>query len=51
MPILLNYYDEGWNAYVMGVPFNATATVSWRDGWKDAFECKADYLFPEIPNA
>ena len=30
------YYDEGWNAFINGDAFNATAAFDWRSGWKDA---------------
>jgi hypothetical protein len=32
----MTYYDEGWNAFINGDPFNATAAFDWRSGWKDA---------------
>jgi hypothetical protein len=35
-----NHYDEGWNAYIEGKPY-VGASVSWRDGWRDAFASQA----------
>lgn len=29
------YYDQGWNAFIDGNPFDASAAKDWRDGWKD----------------
>lgn len=29
------FYDHGWNARVAGEPFDANATLDWRDGWTD----------------
>lgn len=34
------FYDEGWNAYIDGVPYDRSATLDWRDGWKDAQYCE-----------
>lgn len=39
-PAGFNHYDEGWNACVEGKPYQA-ASVSWRDGWRDAFASNA----------
>jgi hypothetical protein len=32
----MTYYDEGWNAFINGDAFDATAAFDWRSGWKDA---------------
>jgi len=29
------YYDDGWNAFLDGKPFNYEATLDWKDGWLD----------------
>lgn len=31
----MTYYDEGWNAFLNGDPFDAAAAFDWRVGWKD----------------
>lgn len=36
------YYDEGWNARVLGLPFDDSKSRAWRDGWNDADEAIAD---------
>jgi hypothetical protein len=32
------FYDEGWNAYIRGHPFDLDASKTWQDGWIDAEE-------------
>ncbi|MBU9539385.1 hypothetical protein KTE58_23655 [Burkholderia multivorans] len=32
------YYDQGWNAFIKGEPFNPRASSDWRDGWTDCME-------------
>lgn len=34
----MNYYDEGWNAYIAKIPYNIKASLDWKDGWKDCQE-------------
>lgn len=29
------FYDQGWNDYLKGVPFDHNAFRDWRDGWQD----------------
>lgn len=43
------FYDDGWNAYVLGRDYSNCKPRAWRDGWKDAQEANADYLCPEPP--
>lgn len=33
------FYDHGWNDYIAGVAYDEQATLDWRDGWRDAYEC------------
>lgn len=40
------YYDQGWNAYVRGEPYDTNKSLNWRDGWKDAQESVATKGFP-----
>ena len=32
---VFEFYDQGWNAYMRGEPYNPNATLDWRDGWRD----------------
>lgn len=32
------FYDQGWNARIRNEPFHRSATIDWRDGWKDCDE-------------
>lgn len=38
MNLTKRYYDQGWNAYLRGEPYDETAYLDWRDGWKDCAE-------------
>ena len=29
------YYDQGWNDFIDGVPYDPKATEDWKDGWFD----------------
>lgn len=31
----MKYYDEGWNAYILGHSYSVNASRDWQDGWKD----------------
>jgi len=35
------FYDQGWNAFVRGEPYDPSATRDWRDGWKDCHDADA----------
>lgn len=33
------FYDEGWNAKCRGEVFQSTASLDWKDGYRDCIEC------------
>lgn len=41
--LTMKYYDEGWNARCRGEPYQPTASLDWRDGWKDADEAPEEH--------
>lgn len=40
------YYDEGWNAFINGEPFDVKATLDWKDGWRDCQEASPEQRKP-----
>lgn len=40
------FYDDGWNDYLLGVPFDIHENDDWKDGWLD---CKEAYMNGESP--
>jgi hypothetical protein len=42
--------DRGWNAFVLGEKFDETATLSWKDGYRDAKEIKEIKAIEIFPN-
>lgn len=42
------YYEDGWNARVLGEPFNAHKSKSWCNGWRTCDSLpEADRIFME----
>ena len=36
--MVYEFYDYGWNARIRNEPFQPTATIDWKDGWRDCDE-------------
>jgi len=42
-------YNEGWNAWISGIPMDPKKSEIWKDGWTDAEDVYKTYgIIPKL---